>query len=125
MSPEDRRHEHDTLALPPEVIIVFASHCPNVRLVRQRVRSALARLGLPQRWVEWNTDSRDTPAFARGYGSPTVLVNGRDVAGGDVADGERCRLYLDDPGAPDRAPSVELISRALSGSPTAKESTDE
>lgn len=98
----------------PEVAIVFASHCPNLGLTRRRVRAALVSLDLPLRWKEWNTESPDTPSFARNYASPTVLVDGRDVGGEDGAPGaDSCRIYPADQGSAERAPSVEAIARAL------------
>jgi hypothetical protein len=50
----------------------------------------------------------------RGYGSPTVLVDGRDVAGAVPIEGMRsCRVYESAADGPRGAPSVELIVAAL------------
>ena len=141
MSPDTKGRETARDGRPvssPAVVIVYATHCPNVGLARRRVRSALASMGLPLRWEEWNADSADTPKFARGRGSPTVLVNGRDVGGREEAEpleavdarggeeagedagarkdtpaADRCRLYGAGQGGLDRAPSVEAIREAL------------
>ena len=59
--------------------------------------------------------SEDTlPDNVRHYGSPTVLVAGSDVAGGDAppAGGAHCRAY-DGGGELEFAPSVETIEQAL------------
>jgi hypothetical protein len=57
---------------------------------------------VPAVWTEWSTGDAGCPAHARNLGSPTVLVNGEDVAPGPhpwaprVRDeGPRCRMYRD------------------------------
>ena len=48
------------------------------------------------------------------YGSPTILIDGRDVAG--LAPGDEqpsCRIYDNGAGALDVVPSVERIADAL------------
>ena len=71
-----------------------------------RARTALAaacrEAGVPAVWTEWNTGDAGCPAHARNLGSPTVLVNGEDVAPGPhpwaprVPDeGPRVRMYRD------------------------------
>lgn len=73
-------------------------------------------------WTEWSTGDPDCPDIHRGFGSPTVLVNGRDVAPGPHpwrADtrGPRCRTYQEGEGAvsgvPPEARVVEAVARAL------------
>jgi len=53
-------------------------------------------------WTEWNSEDAECPEHALNLGSPTVLVNGEDVAPGphpwtprEVGDGPRCRVYRD------------------------------
>lgn len=107
---------------PPDVAIVYGVGCPNLRLARRRVRAALQAAGSPLRWREWDRDSPRTPAFARGHGSPTVLVGRRDVApefrgkpGTDEAGRwpDRCRLYPNGEGALDGAPPLGAIVEAI------------
>lgn len=61
---------------------------------------ALQEVGAPAVWTEWNTGDPACPESLRGFGSPTVLVNGKDVAPGphpwarwEEANGPRCRVY--------------------------------
>lgn len=68
--------------------------CPNVDSVRRELFAVLAELGLPP---EVNEVVGDFP-------SPTVLVNGVDVMGGDGEGSAGCRLDL---------PSAEQIRAAL------------
>jgi hypothetical protein len=54
------------------------------------------------------------PERIRGYGSPTVLVDGRDVAGAAPFEGTTsCRLYGSTGDEPRGAPPVEAIVAAL------------
>lgn len=86
-----------------EIELVYFDGCPNVERAREHLRAVLGSAS----WTEWNLSSAETPESFRRYGSPTVLVDGRDVTGG--ADGNAamaCRA--------DGAPSLEIIQEALS-----------
>lgn len=88
--------------------LLYFEGCPNVEQARRNLRLALDRAGIKGGWDEVDlTDSR-TPAKLRGFPSPTVLVYGRDVAGGaSSAEGSgACRFG--------GAPSAELIAERLS-----------
>jgi hypothetical protein len=78
----------------------------------QSIRSVHSREG---RWSEWDSGAADSPAHIMGYGSPTVLVEGKGVAEHSTSGaGASCRLYRRDGGRFDGAPSVEQIVAALS-----------
>jgi len=94
--------------MEPIVELVYFGSCPNVGLARQALKDALSSLGLFSSWQEWDLEHRTAPARVRGYGSPTVLIGGRDVRGGSPAsEGLACRA--------DGAPSADEIRRALAG----------
>ncbi len=96
------------------VELIYDVGCPNVRDARDALRRAFAQLGLPARWSEWDRADPASPAHVRGYGSPTILVGGRDVAG--AREGEApdcCRLYDDGEGGRRGAPPLERITAAL------------
>lgn len=63
------------------VEIVFFSGCPNADQARNNVREALEIAGRPSNWSEWDQASNTVPSRYRGLPSPTVLVDGDDVAG--------------------------------------------
>lgn len=97
------------------VELIYDTDCPNVKDARAQLLRAFAGAGLPARWQEWERNSQESPSYVRGYGSPTVLVNGRDVAGVSPSDrADCCRLYLDKAGGLKGAPAVETIVLALS-----------
>jgi hypothetical protein len=80
----------------PTIELIYDSTCPNVPAARQRLTEVLSALGISERWREWERSSPEAPAYALNYGSPTILVDGEDVAGatGDVGRGA-CRVYVD------------------------------
>lgn len=86
--------------------LVYFEGCPNAQQARENVRSALEAVDAPTDWAEWDLASDATPERYRGYGSPTVLVDGRDVTGdGTGAAAMACRS--------DGAPSVSAIVECL------------
>ena len=88
--------------------------CPNVPEARANLRQALLELGLEPVWSEIDRHSLNAPEYARSYGSPTVLVSGRDVAGSQAQGRlDCCRIYRSSEGRAQGAPSVEIIKAAL------------
>lgn len=89
------------------ITLLYFDGCPNVEEARRRLRTALARAGRDPVWDEVNLQAQDAPVGWRGFPSPTVLVNGKDiVTGADAADGAGgCRLG--------GAPTVEVIAAHL------------
>lgn len=86
----------------PKIELVYFDGCPNAARARENLASVLE----PGSWMEWNLSAEDTPERFRRFGSPTVLVEGRDVTGGDGGNAAMaCRA--------DGAPSVDVIRRAL------------
>jgi mercuric ion transport protein len=101
------------------VEFIFDADCPNVDAAREQLRRAFERVGASPEWQEWDQENDDAPPYARAYGSPTVLVNGRDVAGVEPsADAACCRVYKRKDGSLKGVPSVDEIVAALSKSST-------
>lgn len=98
----------------PMVELIYDADCPNVKDARAQLLRAFVDTGLQPRWQEWGRDAPESPSYTRAYGSPTILVNGRDVAGATPSDGIACcRLYMEDNGRFRGVPSVEVITLAL------------
>lgn len=66
--------------------------CPNVETTRQALRRALIASGLPPEFEEVDVTSSATPESLKAWGSPTILVDGRDVVGSEPT-GSCWRLY--------------------------------
>ena len=94
--------------------LIYFPGCSNVDEARAQLRRAFIAVNLKPTWVEHQTSDPDFPAHARGYGSPTILVDGRDVMGIAPAPcSEACRLYLDEDGRRVGAPPLHSIVAAL------------
>lgn len=99
----------------PTVELIYDGDCPNVSETRVELLRALTKLGLPAGWREWERGKPDSPDYVRRFGSPTVLVDGREVSGAAPSDtASCCRLYADGAGKFRGSPSAELIASALS-----------
>lgn len=96
-----------------KVELVYDPGCPHVTEARSQLLHAFAHAKLQPRWREWQSDDADSPEHIRGYGSPTILVDGKDVAGGGPSAAACCRLYVQANGTRRGAPSAEAIRAAL------------
>lgn len=97
------------------VELIYFHGCPNISLARERLSRAFFSLGMTPHWHEWDCKAPCVPGHTRAYGSPTILVNGKDVAGMEPSSDEvgSCRVYVDAAGMIDGAPSVDVIAEAL------------
>lgn len=98
----------------PTVELLIFPDCPNVPAAREQLTKALAEVGFANTWTEHDVTAEGAPPHVRGYGSPTILVDGRDVTGATPGDGSTCRVYTG--GEVRGAPSLEAIIAALRGS---------
>lgn len=77
-----------------QVELVYEKTCPNIGSARSQLLRAFTETGIPPRWHEWEISAVEAPAHVHGYGSPTILVDRKDV-GGDNLEGDDycCRVY--------------------------------
>jgi|GEM_PF-172703 len=96
------------------VELIYDHDCPNVEMTRTRLLQAFAEVGVSARWEEWERGDNSSPPHFRAYGSPTILVNGKDVAGVHPSENiDCCRLYTYANRSLNGALSVEMIAAAL------------
>lgn len=95
-----------------DVVLLYERSCPNVQLARANLLRAFSLAKLPASWREVDLEASDTPAEWTTFGSPTIVVDGRDVGGGTPGQGATCRLYEQD-GRLTGAPSAARIAAAL------------
>lgn len=75
------------------------------------LQRALKHVGrLPDDFSEVNVLDPATPPELARWGSPTILVDGQDIAGHNGGDAPGCRVY----NTPDRLPRLETVVQALS-----------
>jgi len=97
----------------PIVELVYDRSCPHAEAARAHLSKAFARAKLTPSWSEYLIGGLTIPRHARGYGSPTILVDGRDVSGAAPGSDTCCRLYKMEDGRLLPIPSVSQITAAL------------
>src|SRR5437867_2381262 len=96
------------------VELIYDEECPNVAETRGNLLRGFHAAGQEPHWTEWSRSAPDSPPRVRGFSSPTVLVNGVDVAGEPPGETQpACRLYRGAHGEFRGAPRAELIASAL------------
>ena len=98
-----------------QVELIYFEGCALLPEAREELRAALVAADLDAKWTEWDQSADGAPPRILGYSSPTVLVNGVDVANGTREAGLRCAVG--------GAPTAEVILRALSRSSAPDEHT--
>ncbi len=100
--------------MTPRIELIYDADCPNVPAARAALTQACQKAGIAADWQEWNRAAAQTPAYAAQYGSPTVLIDGEDVAGASTeADAQACRVYRTHDGKMQGEPPAELIAARL------------
>lgn len=99
------------------VEFIYDSDCPNVSAARRQLLAAFSSANLTPCWQEWARNNLESPAYVRDFGSPTILVDGKDVANGTPPDSaDCCRIYTDEAGRITGIPSLSDIAAALNAS---------
>jgi len=94
------------------VQLLYFVGCPHVDATRRVLRSALEGAGVGDVVVqEFDVEAPSTPPELRGWGSPTILIDGVDLAGERLPSGLSCRLYNAEGSA--GVPSRRLIEERL------------
>ena len=98
------------------VELIYDADCPNVAAARSVLIKAFTMTGTSARWREWERSAPDAPEYAKGYGSPTILIDGQDVGGvNPQAVAASCRIYSSQDGVLSRTPTLEMLCSALAG----------
>lgn len=83
-----------TIVLPHHHIeLVYEKSCPNVQQARDVIVRACQVAGVQLPCQEWDVADNNAPERIRHYGSPTILVNGKDVSASTGNDCACCRIY--------------------------------
>ena len=104
--------------------LIYDLDCPNVNQARAQLLRAFAEAGMEPRWSEWNREASDIPPHAARYGSPTILVGGKDVFGAPPSSesaSASCRLYPGGEGRMQKVPPVEKIVAAIRSAESIRE----
>ena len=87
--------------------------CPNASAARDRLLEARVIAGVEAEIEEIDTTFEATPKRQRGWGSPTVLIDGADVAGENSAGGGSCRIHCAADGRMSGVPPLPLLVTTL------------
>lgn len=98
----------------PKIELIYEQTCPNVDAARALIKTACAQLGCSADWREWEVGDSQLPAYARGFGSPTILIDEVDVAGQPAGASDCCRIYPSEQGV-QGVPVLEQMLQALKG----------
>ena len=111
------------LSLKLQIELVCDPGCPNVDLARDILTEVCRDTGVPAVWTEWNSEDPECPAHAINLGSPSILVNGEDVAPGphpwaarEPGAEPRCRVYREGDSivrAPPKSRVREAVEEAM------------
>lgn len=100
--------------MSPQVELIYDQDCPNVGEARRVLNKAFDIVGTKPSWVEWDREDRESPEHAQRYGSPTVLVNGKDLGGQEPNAGQNCcRVYSTASNGYQGVPPIEVVVEAL------------
>ncbi len=95
------------------VDLVYDADCPNIAGARaELVRAFVAAKAAPSWREHCRHDDVELAAHLEGYGSPSVLVDGRDVTGEAPGGGRVCRVYAGGGRTPPREAIVAAIRNA-------------
>ncbi len=95
------------------VQLLYFPGCPNVVESRAALQKSLATCGLQLNVEEVDVTAPDTPKHLQGWGSPTILIDGKDVADQVAGEGASCRVYRGEGQITRGVPSEKMIRRAL------------
>ncbi|HEX4811537.1 MAG TPA: alkylmercury lyase family protein [Nonomuraea sp.] len=99
-----------------ELVVVTVPDCPNAPMLEARLAQALAETGAAAEATITRRTATDAGQAARWQmrGSPTLLIDGRDpFADPAMSTGLACRMYRDEQGRIEGAPSVAALVAAL------------
>ena len=98
------------------VELIYDDDCPNAAGARTLIERAMQAVGISKpTWEEHCRQDEAAPSYAKEYGSPTILVNGKDVAPVAGAGGNACRIYRDEAGHMSGLPPEANVIAALGG----------
>jgi hypothetical protein len=100
-------HMHAT---SPQIEFLGFPGCPNTPRLRDSLAAALASMGNGWTFADTNQETLPEGDLRRGWPTPTILINGRDLFGmpAPTAPSMGCRMY------PGGVPGARTIAKALS-----------
>jgi hypothetical protein len=76
-----------------KIELIYFEGCPNMDPAKVQLSRALEKLDLDVEFEVWKSDDTNAPEYASRYGSPSILLNERDIFGAPPSPNPSCRLY--------------------------------
>lgn len=96
------------------VEFIYEISCPNIELTRSQLLQAFSKLNIKPHWQEWEINDNDAPVYVHRYGSPTILINGKDIdESGYPKNPQQCRLYTQSDNSISGVPPIGSIISAI------------
>lgn len=92
--------------------------CPLAAPAKKNLEAALAACGI-NHYEEIDILSPKVSEDMRGWGSPTILINGHDISGAPKGNSVSCRIYPNSEGVPDVESIVAFLRKIYRRSPVA------
>lgn len=92
-----------------KIQLLYFPGCPRVDATRAALCDALASEKLDLPIEEIDVESPGAPEWARGWGSPTILIDGKEIYDQEASGAPACRFYVGG------APSIEVIRSRIVG----------
>lgn len=98
-----------------KVELIYDLDCPNVDDARAQLTKAFAAVKIAPQWQEWDRNDPQSPKYVLKYGSPTILINGKDIDNDPQGqEANCCRVYTSENKKLTGIPPLEMIVSALS-----------
>jgi len=97
-----------------QVEFIYDDDCPNVERARKVLINAFSLAKQIPSWKEWSRSDLNSPDYVQRYGSPSILVNGRDIVEAQtLSDTSCCRIYEGEQGRFQGFPTIDSVVTAL------------
>lgn len=97
-----------------EIQFLAFNGCPLAAPAKKNLETALADCGMSD-YEEIDILDPKVPEDMRGWGSPTILVNGCDVSGIPKGNSVSCRVYPNSEGVPDVQSIIACLKTKVIG----------
>jgi mercuric ion transport protein len=97
----------------PKIQLLVFDGCPLAEAARSSLQTALDSLGLRD-FEEIDLLGPSASDELQGWGSPTILVDGKELTGSMKGNAVGCRVYDDESGVPSPEVIAEQIRRVTS-----------
>jgi len=76
-----------------KIEFIYFEGCPNHEPALNELKAAIDQLKIIEKIKIWNSEDPSSPERASHYGSPTILIDEKDLFGAEPSPNPSCRLY--------------------------------